>query len=286
MGWRDTVAERIVGVEPGRTGYIYVDCPACASRVGKEDRKRKCSVDSAEGWIRCWRCDWRSRLAGFVGDDDEVVYEREDEWEDVAPEFEEPSDYSPLNVGAMRFLRRRGVASSVWPRFDLGYARAGEHRGRIIMPVVVSGGAWVGWVGRYIGKGRRAYHTSAGMPRGDYFYNDRALDEGTGIVVCTEGPIDVLRQAADPELDLVGCLGKPTLTHLARLSACGRPVVFGLDGDAWRESMGYAGAMRSAGRDAWALALPATEDLGSLAPELVGEAVRWAVANRSDADIR
>lgn len=276
----------------GRSGFARVQCPGCPDRIGKIDYKRSVSVNLENGWWRCWRCDLRGRLPGDWEDEDE--WDDGDGWEDVEEEddVEEPSDYLPLAgstsravVPAIRFLRKRGVPPEVWGHARLGYARVGDHKHRVIMPIWAPDGRSLGWVGRHVAGGWPAYYTASGMDRRRLFYNDAALGQGNGPLLVTEGPLDALRHWPTA----IAALGKPTDDHFARLleflRTTDRPVVTALDGDAWEEGLGLAVALRVHSPNAFALRLPHAEDLDTTDPELVRAGVAYALEHRCDVDL-
>lgn len=288
MSWRDDIHEAVDGVSR-RTGYTRTNCPACDERVGKTDRKSSVSINLSNGWWRCWRCDWRGRLRDY--DDADIDFDDpSDGWEDVAEEreIEKPSEYFPLPgiyllEAARKYLRSRSIHENLWTQARLGYAMRGTHRNRIIMPIWRYDGHWIGWVGRHIGRTPINYWTAKGMDRRSVFYNDIALSEVTDTpLIVTEGPMDALRHWPDA----VAALGKPTGDHIDRLCACKRPIVIALDGDSWREGLAIAQRLRHKDRRAYAIALPATEDLDSTDPNLVRYGVRRSIERNEDTDLR
>jgi len=281
--WSEQIREQVGGGRAG--GYRRVDCPACASKLGKPDRKRSCSVNTGNGWWRCWRCDTRGRLPGDWGDADET----DDGWEDVQ-KIEEPSDYVALDpsrldrsaVPGAWYLRSRGVSSDVWVPARLGYARTGEHAGRVIFPVWGSRGENLGWVGRSIGDAGRRYHTASGMDRRSRFYGDHLIDSAGTPLVVVEGVFDAL--ALWP--NAVACLGKPTPAHVGRLSLVNhRPVVVVLDGDAWREGVALAERLRFDGVRAFGVKLPPGSDPASLSRSVLDAAISACTESFMDVEV-
>jgi hypothetical protein len=63
MSWRDMV-EVIASTSSGceRTRHT---CPVCPYKVGVIDYKRSLSVDHSSGFVRCFRCNFRTRLKGL-----------------------------------------------------------------------------------------------------------------------------------------------------------------------------------------------------------------------------
>lgn len=278
--------ERQVNNSSGGAGHTRVRCSACLIRAGKIDYDRSCSVNMRNGWIKCHRCGWRSRLSWFS--------EEDFGWEDAEQEAEEthvelPSDYHPITAALMDFskaphlyLHGRRVPSSVVASAGLGYAFKGKHKGRIIMPAVQSDD-WrtVGWVGRYIGQSakKRRYHQAEGMDTRCTFYNDDELSEDVDKpLVVVEGPFDAL--AHWPHT--LGSWGKPKQPQLKRLARVERPIVFVGDGDARRDFFWAAEVLRAIGRKAWAVELPAKVDPGDLPRKVLDAAVQYCITHQMD----
>lgn len=214
---------------------MYVNCPACLSRAGSTDTRRRCRISLTTGWWRCYRpaCGARGRLDGDWAEDVEV-----EDWGDHS--WDPPSDFSLLTEGARvlqpgrDYLEERGVPQECWERAGVGYALEGAERGHIIVPAIGHDGEPIGWVARAVrGKGLR---TAPGMDRWRRLLNEPALIRGPGhAVALVEGPIDCLAQWWRPPNGATAFLGKPTPKQLQRVAAlCGRsgtvPVV-ALDGD-------------------------------------------------------
>ncbi|MBA60078.1 MAG: hypothetical protein CMQ40_13025 [Gammaproteobacteria bacterium] len=202
-------------------------------------------------------------------------------------QVEDPSDFVLLNtvtpetLPAWKFLKRRRVSMEVTQQAGLGFARMGEHQGRIIMPIPGPRGDWIGWVGRDTRpKPWIPYWTAKGMDRRSVFFNDAAVREDRSFpLILTEGPLDVLRHWPHA----AGCLGKPAKGQIARLAKVKRPIVVALDGDAWRAGLGLARALRVRGSPkVWALRLPPKRDLDDLDVGEVRAAVDYAVKNETD----
>lgn len=283
--WRAQVAAAAAERSETASGYVRVNCPACIERAGKFDRDRSLSVNMGNGWWLCHRCEYRGRLDGF-----EDIGARFDE-DAEPPDIEQPSDYQPItrSLAALtrlphRYLRARGVPATVVREALLGYAMRGDHRGRIIMPVVAADD-WrsVGWVGRDVTGKQRRYHVSGGIDNRATFYNDDQVGAGEfAPLLVMEGPFDVL--AHWPHA--VGCMGKPREGHLGRLGQIKhRPVVLLLDGDAWRESLGWAQVLRVGGVRAYTVRLPPRVDAAELPRKVVDQAVAYCLREETDTEL-
>lgn len=287
MSWREEVIESISG-RTGRGKYIRINCPACLDRVGKVDYDKSISINTRSGWWKCWRCNWRNRLDGF---DDET----ESEWEDVEQEdapLKMPSSYASLLYNGelsthqllrpgINYAKARNLSIDIIKEAEIGYSYSGEHRKRLILPVLGPFG-WVGWTGRCIDDSSYIkYHTSEGFNRNKYLYGPTTLKD---YVILTEGPIDCLRVWPYG----ISTLGKPTLeqlnTFIERIA--GRPVVVALDGDSWREGIGIRDILRVHDVEAQAMILPPKRDLGGADRKDIISGAVTALSHRSTVDFR
>ncbi len=277
----DDIRAAVAGARAGASGYARVTCPRCEARKGSGDAHRSLSFKVASGWWNCWRCGTRGRLDGAEYaevDDDAVGLE-------PGPDVELPEGclvlYDEHRRGrsyacdpAWRYLTERGLHPDDVAEAGLGYCPTGPCAGRIVVPVVDAGGALVGWNARGVYPGMEPKYLHApGMKRGVHLYNEAALYRAArGPVYVVEGTFDAL--ALWPQA--VACLGKPVAGHHALLRTAWRPVVWALDGDAWRECHAAALQLRAAGKQrvGW-LKLPPGEDPGKLGRTLYDVEPSW-----------
>jgi hypothetical protein len=160
----------------------------------------------------------------------------------------------------------------------MGAARRGEAAGRIVVPLLETGGSkWLGWVGRIWRKreGVLPYRYPAGMPRGALLFNhDALLVETAEPCMIVEGVFDALPHWPRA----VACLGKPSRGQLTALMAARRPIVVVLDGDAWREGQALARLLTFRGRSTKWLRLPPAVDPGDIAPDQMAGMIEEASA--------
>lgn len=202
---------------------------------------------------------------------------------------------------ARGYLASRGVSLDTIAEAGIGVVLESRHsedcpicRGanwcltynRIVIPVTDASGVWRGWVGRHwqynitpdqnadqwdaiLGNAvvaqRRTYGPRylypIGMQRGEYLFNEGALQEETDkLCLVVEGCFDALPYWPDA----VATLGKATEQHMAKLIAAKRPVVVAYDGDAWEEGEMIARRLQFEGVEAAWLHLPPKSDPNSV----------------------
>jgi len=282
--------ESQIGGDLGRDGHSRVYCPACLTRAGKVDREKSFSVNNANGWGKCHRCQWRTRIAGDWMRFD-VVELDDEEFADCG--VEQPSNYTLVTDEVVRliaphaiaYLYERRIRADIVEAMRIGYALEGPHAGRLIFPAV-DAPDWrqVGWVGRVASATdkRRRYHQAAGMDtRSTFFNDDRLGDDAAEYNVVVEGAIDCARHWPMP----VGSWGKPKDPQLERLVRSGKPTVFAGDGDAWCENLAAAKMLECYDVPAWCLRMPAGVDPGSLPRKVFREAVEATLVNRCHTDL-
>jgi len=240
------------------SGWSRANCPFCPSLLGKVDRKQALAINMGNGCFVCFRCGTTGRMR-----DDE--YQRQEVAPDTAafsmdaPEgylalCEEPARSAMSAAPARQYLRSRKLTQeSIWAEAKIGACLSGRYDGRVIVPVLSSDYAWVGWVGRvWFKQADRAYSYPRGMKRGDILYNHAALLRETDTpVIVVEGVFDALAYWPDA----VAVLGKPSDTQVYALASARRPVAVVLDGDAWQEGEVLAMKLRLEGQRAGSVKL-------------------------------
>ena len=282
--------ERQLGDSYRRDGHTRVYCPACLTRAGKVDREKSASVNNSNGWVRCHRCQWRTRVKGDWLRFD-VVELSDEEFEDCG--VEQPSDYNLVTdevvrlvaPHAIKYLFDRRIRPDIVKAMRVGYALEGDHAGRLIFPAV-DAPDWrqVGWVGRVASttSKRRRYHQASGMDtRSTFFNDDRLGDPSSEYNVVVEGALDSLRHWPLP----LAAWGKVKEPHLRRLVQSGKPTVFVGDGDAWCEYLAAARTMQCYNVPAWCLRLPAGVDPGVIPRKAFKAAVEAVLINRCHTEL-
>lgn len=280
--WKEN-AERVEQAMRGaRFGYrwIRISCPFCED-LGHTDRKRSLGVKAADGGWHCFRCQTSGKLAE-PPDPRWAELEAEKKDDDEPAIFDPPESFTLLGSGegaralvfeeARLYLKSRMVKKRIQRLLEIGACDSGDYAGRIVVPCMTSDHrGWLGYVARlWVPKaGRYAqgwdalpYRYPKDMPRGRFFFNhDATLEESDDPVLVVEGAFDALPYF--PHASAVW--GKPSHMQLEALKNAKRPVVFCLDGDAWREAWIAAQQLRFEGSRASFVKLPPGEDPASLA---------------------
>lgn len=270
----------------GATGWARSTCPLCVSRIGTPDRGSALGINFATGGYHCFRCHAKGHVDG-VGE-----HEREGPPlprrtavesvsglgppDDFCPLWREPGATALSLAPAREYLARRGVPSQTVEEVGIGACTKGEAAGRVVVPIVDTGGSWVGWQARlWSSRPTRSpkYLTATGMDRERELFNAPALDVETDApCLLVEGTFDALPYWPD----VVAFLGKPSEGQVGRLYSAKRPLVVALDGDSWLEAEMLALRLRFDRRRAGWVRLPPTRD-----PNTVDPAWLWGEARRS-----
>lgn len=255
----DVIAATVASAKLGRNGWSRAHCPFCAALSGA-DKRWSWGINLETGYWHCFRCG----AYGVYKVEGRAFAKRPAAPQISAADMPLPSGFVPLTAPeyelyegtnimvspaspAISYIHSRGVDVELAKRLGFGLvpqtaskckccvgANWCRWRGRLIMPVIVEG-ARVGWVGRALRpKAKIPYLYPEGMPRGQVLINqDTLFDETkTTPVLAMEGWLDLLPYL--PLVDCVGFLGKPGEDHMRLLARSHRPIVFVLDGDAWR----------------------------------------------------
>ena len=200
-------------------------------------------LDRGTGRWFCFRCSYGGVLPGWEAEDAES-------YRHIAPDirtFDPPPGWQEIAAGngyhtriAREYTLKRGIRTGPIAEAHLGISTdppvesdGQDFRGRLIVPITASDGAWVGYVGRdYTGKSSLPYMYVRDMMRSRIMYNRQALDVATDKpVFVVEGTLDALYLWPDA----VAVLGTWSAEHVDFLLESKRPVVALLDGDAWRK---------------------------------------------------
>ena len=262
------------GKPTNASGWARGNCPFCYERVGKEDRKACLGLNRRNGWFHCFRCGTAGRIDGYEDTGDEP--------EEPRPVITAPPHFERLYEGtpdpffaaqARAYLEEeRLLPVPVLKETGVGACFEGRYRGRVVVPVMSPDGlVWLGWVARAFFPGaQRPYLYPSGANLRAVLFNHSAL------FLDTEKPVMVVEGVFDAMAlwpDAVAVLGKPGEAQVEALMAANRPVVFVLDGDAWREAWALAARFRVEGLRAGYVRLAAGRD-----PDEVDRAVLEARA--------
>lgn len=271
---KELLISAVRGATQGSTGWWRVNCPFCAERTGKDDKRQSCGVHSGGGF-HCFRCGvaGRVKLPSDLDYGGTVVAPEKAEEEDIV--IEPPYSFMPLATGdgfeaesfapARNYLRGRGISRKTVHEAGIGGVYSGFYAKRIVVPIrdAVSNN-WVGFIARdWTDTDDQPYLNSKGLNRGTMLFNHEALfvetDEPLLIV---EGMFDALPYWPHA----TACLGKPTHEQTAAFMAANRPLAICLDGDAHRIGDSLATLLRFEGRRAGYVRLPPRKDPNTVDP--------------------
>lgn len=293
------VAQMVASARSSGAGWMRTNCLACPDRAGKADTKASFAVSVKTGYYRCLRCRLRGFLPGherFIPDAEQQAADRKAKEGDVEcrrlPKGfhlldSEPAVSSRVAQPAIQFLNTRKIGRDLRVRAGIGACLLPGTRfyGRVICPLTGDDGQLVGFVGRAWDKhAETPYLYPMGMHRGEILYGAELVTRQTDDpLVIVEGFFDALYLSSDG--DAAAVLGTPSEAQMDILVEADRPVVFVLDGDAWK--LGYAVAQRlraaslaqgKRGRFA-ALRLDPGADPDELPPSEIFQAAREATVN-------
>ena len=244
----------------------------CLETTGKKDTKLSWSINLTSGYWQCFKCE----AQGWLEEKDRPVQLEYAPF--TGPAITDlPSEMILLASTqgrqalileqARRYLLTTRQITWDQIRFArLGVCVSGFYTGRIIFPVTRRGQP-LGFVARAWDTADRAYVNPRGFDR-NAFFNGDALDVvSTEPLFVVEGVFDALRVGPDA----VACLGKPTNAQLAQLKQVQRPVVFALDGDAWKVALAASSKLALIGRCSVYLRLPPGKDPATLSSKWIHE---------------
>lgn len=290
LSWReqnDLVAENLHTAVKSTNGYRRMNCPLCEAQSGKRDTKRSMGVHKS-GWYKCMKCESKGRIRSDELDGDNWAYEAPDK---AAEPLYVPYDYvrlagsnlaRPDFQAAQEYLRSRNVPETTWDQAGIGVSMNDyKFKRRIIVPVsftprIVT--SWQGYVGRVWENPKDdktlRYLYPKGMDRGNVMWNQRQLEiESTSPALIVEGVFDGLPHWPH----CVAALGKPGKGHEAILGRAQRPLVFCLDGDAWKLARGLAMRFALKGMQVGYVKLPAGTDPAEFETETLLELAEEAL---------
>lgn len=278
------VLAAVAGKTPGASGWIRANCPFCVLVTGKPDRKQTLALHVGECRYKCFRCDTFGYIdAELLGSEGVPKAFARDPEALVVP-MSLPEGFIPLWGNsdrdslalrpARKYLRKRGVSDEMIRIAKIGACLTGRYANRVVVPIEFPNGDLAGWVARTLAKESDwKYLYSEGIEKSTLVYN------GAALAVITDRPVLVVEGAFDTFPywpDAVAVLGSPGPAQRELLEAANRPVVWMLDGDAWRKGAGMALMMRLSGKRVGSLTLPPGKDPDEVDVDLV-----WRMAYRS-----
>lgn len=310
MATRDDVLAAVAGKRVSPSGWARGNCPLCELKLGKADRKGCLGLYVPTGRWHCFRCGSGGKVRDMP-DELAAAAPATPAVEETRRAMEPPDGFYRVTRGpglssaaheparrylyAPRELGGRALDPEVVHAARVGACATGRYQGRVVVPVLDEAGEeWLGWSARVwlkekdwldrceaVGVPRweaaedwRAYLYPKGMLRGVFFYNHRALLEETDEpALVVEGVFDVLCDQVGLDRG-VAALGKPSAAQVEALVAAKRPVVFLLDGDAWREAEALSLRLRFEGQRSGYVRLPPKTDPDELPRAWVDRAAR------------
>lgn len=292
--WNEMVLEAVARERPsGINGVIRAVCPFCVLS-GHNTRKKKLDYIPSSGKWSCWRCKTWGRLTPQDALNGALRGPRRG---GNAPSLVEPPEGffplgewpSPISRPAHDYAMKRGISRVAIAAAGMGMTQhranrdEGEQdfRGRLIVPIFepesASSGSrnWLGYVGRdYTGRSNLPYLYSRGMSRAKVIYREEVLWEETDVpALGVEGTLD----AAFMWPEAFAVLGTWGPEQMDKIRRARRPVVWVLDGDAWRKGEAAAMAQEIMGiRGGW-LKLPPGKDPDNMDRGWIREMARRAV---------
>lgn len=284
MDWqeRNTLAEQALlqARFTTRTGFARSNCPFCASRLGKDDKKACLAISTTTGWFRCWKCGTKGKIGSIDAERAGTATQPRSPGAVSPPTgfmelAKEPARSATSTKPARSYMSRRGVCSQTIEEAQIGCCITGKWANRVVVPVITPGDEWIGWVSRlWSSKAKDAYRTAPGMVVGGFVFNHSALVEETETpLMVVEGCFDALPYWPDA----VALLGKPKQEQLTSIAAASRPVVVVLDGDSWEEGEMLALRLQLDGARAGWVRLPPKEDPNSVDPAWLWEEVQRVI---------
>ena len=274
------VAEAVTGRRAGSNGFVRVNCPVCAYKTGKADRKACLGYAPSTRRWSCWKCGARGRLSGDV--DVQTIHDKPCVPDEVKllelPEghellSDEPARSSLVYEPALRYVLGRVPSKRAIRELRIGACLEGRFAGRVILPVYDTKNVLRWYVGRSWKKKAKMPYLYPRGARDGVVFNEAALDvETDSPALIVEGMFDAY--ALWPHA--VAVLGKTTDTHLARFRKAKRPIVLVPDGDAYVEGLAQMQRLRMAGIRAGLIKLPPRKDPDEMV-ELVLQAAPLAV---------
>jgi hypothetical protein len=270
---------------PSGNGWFRMNCPFCPDRAGKEDTKASLGIRIDSGWFQCFRCAAHGRLndseLALLPDEDVAAAapaERLEPPDGYVPLAEEPWLSCPDFADARRYLatvRASPVSLELQRELGIGATLEGRYARRIVVPVRLPDGAWIGFVARdWTGRAVIPHLFPRGMAKGSVLFNHRALFvETERPLFAIEGVFDAMHLWPDGS----GFLGKPSADQMEALSVARRPVAVCLDGDAHREGWAIAMALRLEGQRAGSIRLPPCVDPDQVPRPLLERAALAAI---------
>lgn len=261
----------------GHGKTLRANCPLCVFNGEGEDKRRSLKFYKLSGFYKCFRCGSMGVIGGTTGP---VAWGMDGPLGSQVQRVpfsatDGPADFQLLDpiwerydaFHVVRYLEGRRFTRDIARRTHMGvcFTGAGHEKPwmlkeRLVVPHLLPDGTWWGYTARdYSGRRPKAFRFvfPKGMASDKHLFNEQALQVKTDTpCLVVEGVLDALEYMPH----VVACQGKPKPSHLSKFLKAKRPVVFVLDGDAWREGRAYALSLRIESRPSGYVHLPPTTD--------------------------
>lgn len=292
MDRRSRMVLEAVASERDSNGIIRAVCPFCVLS-GHHTRKKKLDYVPATGKWSCWRC----KAYGWLTPQDTLsnAFQTPSRSSNAVSVIDPPEGFhelgrypSIIDNAAHEYALKRGITRDAIAATRMGMTlhradrEAGEQdfRGRLIIPILDprDPSSWFGYVGRdYTGRSGLPYLYSKGMSRARVLYREEVLWRETDVpALGVEGTLD----AAFLYPDGFAVLGTWGQEQMEKLKAARRPVVWVLDGDAWRKGEAASMTMEVLGIRGGSIRLPPKMDPDNMDRAWIYEEARKLLRKR------
>lgn len=188
---------------------------------------------------------------------------------------------TPYYMGAMGYLRQRGIGRREILKWKLGYCEDGPYKNRIIVPSFDEFGMLNFLTGRAFYDGVDRYYN--GNFCKDIIFNDYLINWKKPVVI-TEGPFDAIK-ADENAIALQGSLLSTGTRLFTKVVLSGVDVFLALDEDALAKQLDIIGDLVSYGVTCRHVPLGGKKDVGEMTKEEFVTAKEKAIVVRSDLDL-
>ena len=259
--------------------YLF-RCPFC------DHDKLKLSVNIDKNYWKCWICDKSGRNIGFLvrrfgSQDDKLAwskYENQVETsgfdtlfaekeEEIAPKVDLPKSFRSLTnkkrdtdaLYARQYLRERGIGQPDILKWKIGFAAAGEYRGRIIIPSFAPDGFVSYFIARSYG---RAWPKYKNPPTSrDIVFNDLYVDWEEDVII-VEGVFDAIK--AGNAIPLLGSTLRKDTKLFQKIVAMKKEIYLALDPDAKKKTDRITNLFKRFGIDVYQIDVSGYDDVGEM----------------------
>ena len=264
-------------------GEYLFHCPFC------DHHKKKLSVNVDKSVFKCWICDKSGRNLGYIVRKFGTRQDR-DEWSKFEDQveitdfdflFKEPE--TPVeqrvglpqgfvsltarkppraSLGALSYLKKRGVDKADILKWKIGYCVDGEYSGRVVIPSFNTNGYVNYFIARSCGHEWPKYKNPP-VSR-DIIFNELYINWCDDIII-VEGVFDAIK--AGNAIPLLGSTLRPNSKLFEAIIKSGQKVYLALDEDAKDKERRIANLFASYNVEAYKVDTSGFEDVGEMSKE-------------------